>query len=305
MGSNKIKTWTRAFRPHTLPLAFAALLLGNAAALAFGKFDFWIGALSVITALLLQILSNLANDYGDSLHGADTEKRIGPERAVQSGAVSPKAMKRMVFIFIGITVLSGTGLLLMSVKNTGWGIFFIMFGVGLLAIWAAYSYTASKNPYGYRGLGDLFVFVFFGLVAVLGVFYLQTGTLNVKAIWPAAAIGFWSSGVLNLNNVRDLEGDKSAGKRTLPVLLGFNKARAYHLFLITSGAICFLVFVNFLTLKPWQWVFALPILGALFHLKHFYQAEDTMAFYPLLKQLSILSLLVVASLALLVVLNNL
>ena len=293
--NNRIKYWIQACRPHTLPLAFSGIILGNFFAYFKDSIDWIIFTFSILTAILLQILSNLANDYGDSKHGSDNEKRLGPERAVQSGAISSRSMFRVSILIASMAFISGLLLLFFSQHMIGWKGVLILIGFGLMAIWAAYSYTASLNPYGYKGFGDLFVFVFFGIVAVCGSFYLQMGYLN-KSIWLAAFVmGFFSTAVLNLNNIRDIENDKASGKITFAVRLGLQYARHYHAFLINAGILISLYFLHFIYFKIWHWAFALPLLLIFSNLVKVYQTDDSRDYYPMLKQLSLSILLFVLS----------
>jgi len=183
----------------------------------------------------LQILSNLANDYGDYIKGTDTPNRIGPKRMVQSGEISPKKMIVAIALTAILTLATGSALIFSSFRgDNGIGIlaFFIL---GFAAIVAAIKYTIGKRPYGYIGFGDLFVFLFFGLVGVMGTYYLQTHLLEWSVLLPAAAIGFFSVGVLNINNMRDCENDKGSGKITLVVFMGHRIARIYYLVLIVCA----------------------------------------------------------------------
>jgi len=179
------------------------------------------------TTILLQVLSNLANDYGDSAKGTDNDDRLGPTRAIQSGAISSKQMMIAIIICAILSLGSGVSLLLYSLE-INWA-FVGMLTVGLLGIAAAIKYTMGKSAYGYRGLGDLFVFLFFGIVGVLGTIYLQTQSFNSFDMIPAAGVGFLSAGVLNLNNLRDHKNDAASNKNTLVVLIGFNAGKIYHL----------------------------------------------------------------------------
>ncbi|MGB0431936.1 MAG: 1,4-dihydroxy-2-naphthoate octaprenyltransferase, partial [Bacteroidia bacterium] len=198
------KNWIDAARPRTLPLALAGLALGNLLAFENNKFSILICVLSILTATFLQILSNFANDYGDFVNGADNDARIGPARAVQSGAISTKTMKTAIITTALLSLITGILLLWVSSKNVNLVWLLIMLASGLLAIAAAYKYTASKNPYGYKGYGDIAVFIFFGLLAVMGIYFLQTNSLNLTMLLPASAFGLLSTGVLNLNNMRDI-----------------------------------------------------------------------------------------------------
>lgn len=230
------KAWVSAFRLRTLPLAVASISMGSIAAAVDGIHHWNITLLALLTAFLLQILSNLANDYGDFKNGADNDDRKGPQRAVASGAISEKAMLLAIILFVIFSLASGISLLVIGIPDLFEnikGLFFFL--VGISAIVAAIKYTAGKNPYGYSGLGDLSVFVFFGIVAVMGTYYLQTNTFNWTVLLPASAFGLLSTGVLNVNNIRDIENDAETGKITIPVKLGPKKARGYHLLLILTA----------------------------------------------------------------------
>lgn len=245
---SKAKAWIHAFRLRTLPLALSNIFLGSLLAASRGAFDTKIFVLATLTTLFLQILSNLANDLGDSISGADNAERVGPERAVQSGIISKEEMKRMVLIFVILSLFSGVYLIREALTMISVQEGLIMLGVGLLAIAAAINYTVGKNPYGYNGFGDVFVFLFFGLVGVCGTYFLHTGSLDWTIFLPAASVGFLSVGVLNLNNMRDIENDSNTGKRTLVVKIGSQKAHIYHQLIISMAMISAVVY----TLLHWE-----------------------------------------------------
>ena len=294
MATN-VKLWIHAFRLHTLPLAASGILLGNIIALGYHEFHWGTFLLSMLTAILLQILSNLANDYGDTKHGVDNPDRVGPDRIMQSGKVSTASMKRMLGIFIGLCLICGIILLIISVPVIGWKAFIVLLLTGFAAIWASYSYTAAENPYGYKGWGDLFVFVFFGLVCVFGAFYLQTGTFNPWVLFAASGIGFYSAAVLNINNLRDIETDIKTGKNSIPVLLGKRGGRMYHLVLIVLGSISFLIFGWFFFVHPLQFIFLTPILAVLVNSLEVFQDISPEQMTTNLKKMSVFTLLLVIS----------
>jgi 1,4-dihydroxy-2-naphthoate polyprenyltransferase len=236
-----ISTWVQAARPRTLPLALAATGMGNLLVFKTQSFQYTICILSILTTLFLQILSNFANDYGDSIHGADNGDRKGPSRAVQSGKISLTGMKSAIYLFIMLSLVSGISLLFISFR-TNWGAFFPVLIVGLLAIAAAYFYTNGTKPYGYMALGDVSVFLFFGLVAVLATQYLHSLTMPAFFLLPACSLGFWSAAVLNVNNMRDMDSDRNAGKHTIPLQLGFYKAKLYQSFLVAGGVLLLAAF---------------------------------------------------------------
>ncbi|ANQ48368.1 1,4-dihydroxy-2-naphthoate polyprenyltransferase [Flammeovirga sp. MY04] len=252
-----MKAWIQAFRLRTLPLAISSILLANLMAYKVlqGFFSFEIFWLTILTTVLLQILSNLANDYGDAVNGADHEGRKGPQRAVQSGEISKESMKRAIYIFSILSFVSGIGLLYKSISTLEEFLYFI--GLGVLAIIAAITYTAGKKPYGYAGLGDLSVLIFFGWVGVLGSYYLQVGELDVTLLFPATACGLLAVAVLNVNNIRDIESDIEAGKKSIPVRLGRKWAVMYHWLLLFSAIICGLCYVYFNYESPLQWLFVI------------------------------------------------
>lgn len=232
--------WIKAFRLRTLPLAFAGWLVGISIAAGVAEVHFAIAGLTLITAFLLQILSNLANDFGDASSGVDAN-RIGEQRMVNAGIISAKAMKRAMIYVSFLALVSGIFLLRLAFPNDlNTSLIFLI--IGLIGIGAAIKYTVGKNPYGYAGFGDIFVFIFFGLVLVFGTFYLQTASLDFTILLPAASLGFFSVGVLNVNNIRDIESDKQAGKYSIPVRVGRDKAIRYHIILLFLGVTTALIY---------------------------------------------------------------
>jgi 1,4-dihydroxy-2-naphthoate octaprenyltransferase len=259
---SKTKAWIHAFRLRTLPLALSNIFLGSFLAASNGEFSLKIFLLATLTTLFLQVLSNLANDLGDSISGADNENRIGPERAVQSGLITKKEMTGMVIVFVLLSLVSGLWLLWEALQLLNYTQAFIMLGVGLLAIGAAINYTVGKNPYGYSGFGDLFVFLFFGLTGVIGTYFLHTGDVNWTIFLPATSVGLLSVGVLNLNNMRDIENDSKTGKRTLVVKVGTESAKKYHLFLIGFAMLsaCVYIFIYWNSFYQLLFVISFPLL---------------------------------------------
>ena len=243
-----MKKWISAFRLRTLPLALASIGMGTFLAAANGAFDWSIFLLCASTTIFLQVLSNLANDYGDSIHGADSVDRVGPSRAVQSGVISKSEMKKAIILFGVLSLFTGVLLI-----YTAFGLslnFWIFLGFGLLAIVAAITYTAGYKPYGYAGLGDLSVLIFFGFMAVLGSAFLYEKVVYWEYLLPAMSVGLFSVGVLNVNNIRDIESDAAAGKKSIPVRIGRENAVKYHWMLLILGVLSsvsyvFLTQVNF------------------------------------------------------------
>lgn len=287
--------WISAFRLRTLPLALASIGMGTALAVADGAVRWSVVALCALTTVLLQVLSNLANDYGDAVNGADSDLRQGPARAVQSGAITAAAMRRGIIICGLLALLSGMVLLWVAFGANNLPVALGFLALGLLCIWAAYRYTAGANPYGYAGWGDVSVFAFFGLVGVLGTYYLQAQSFRPALLLPAAALGLLSAGVLNVNNIRDLESDAATGKRTIPVRLGPQRARRYHAVLLLSAAACAVVFSLFErpAARPLTWLFllVLPLLAR--NIRGVLYARTPAEADPFLKQLALTTLVFV------------
>lgn len=253
-----IKVWLRAFRLRTLPLALSCIGMGSFLAARAGVFRWSIFLLCILTTIFLQILSNLSNDYGDSIHGADSDDRKGPRRAVQSGAILAGAMRTAMVIFAVLSFASGM-LLLFIAFGVEWKAILFFVALGLLSIVAAIAYTVGRKPYGYAGLGDISVFVFFGLVGVLGSFYLFAKSLSWLEVLPATTCGLFSVAVLNINNIRDISSDKKAGKQSLPVRIGRERAVKYHWFLLIGGIATAVLYVLFTSDSPWQWLFLFTV----------------------------------------------
>ena len=256
-----IKSWISAFRLRTLPLALASIGMGSFLAASVHRFNIAIFLLCATTTICLQILSNLANDYGDSVNGADHELRQGPSRTVQAGHISLEAMKRGIVIFVLLSLTSGIYLLYVAL---GWNLktFLFFLATGLAAILAAMAYTIGKKPYGYIGLGDFSVLLFFGIVGVIGSFYLYTGLIDWQYIFPALSCGLFSMAVLNVNNIRDIASDKLAGKMSIPVRVGRKKAVIYHWILLGTGMLAALVFtfLNFNSYFQLLFLVTVPLL---------------------------------------------
>ena len=252
-----MKHWISAMRLRTLPLAFASIGMGAFLAASHGGLRWPVFLLCLLTTLSLQILSNLANDYGDTVHGADNDQRSGPSRAVQTGAITRPQMKKAISIAVIVTLILGISLLL--VAGVSAKVFGAFIGLGLLAVVAAILYTNGVRPYGYRGLGDISVFLFFGLLGVLGTFYLQLGYVTWDLILPGAACGLFTVAVLNVNNIRDIDSDLLAGKYSIPARLGRSKATIYHLALLIIGLACALLYSYLHYTGPTQLLYLLMV----------------------------------------------
>ena len=229
-----MKNWIKAFRLRTLPLAFSCIITGSFIHY-HEKFSWLIFSLALSTTLFLQVLSNLANDYGDFVKGTDNVERVGPERSLQSGAITKKAMFRAIIICSFLSLISGITLLGFSFNWEFSSSFIVLLILGLLGIFAAIKYTVGKFALAYHALGDMFVFLFFGLVGVMGSSYLQTNEFHSTDIHLGITIGLLSTAVLNMNNMRDHVNDAAQNKNTLVVKLGFEKAKRYHSFLIITA----------------------------------------------------------------------
>lgn len=253
-----IKHWLGAIRLRTLPLALSSIAMGGFLAGKAGVFRWDIFFWCVLTTIFLQVLSNLANDYGDFIHGADHQGRKGPQRAVQSGAIRPGTMRIAIAIFIGLSLISGF-ILLFTAFGFNWQAIAFFLMLGLLSIAAAITYTAGRKPYGYIGLGDLSVLVFFGLVGVLGSYYLFTHSVSVAELFPALATGLLAVAVLNVNNIRDIESDRQAGKFSIPVRIGYARAITYHWMILSAAVVFAVVYTAIRFQSLWQFLFLLAV----------------------------------------------
>ena len=235
---SKVRAYITSFRLRTLPLSLSGVLLGSLLAASDGYFKTTTFVWAMLTTVALQILSNLANEVGDLTKGTDNEHRLGPIRSAQSGALSMREMVQAMIVFGVIAIITGSLLIYEAFRDLLNWKSIALFIAGGASIVAAVKYTVGKSAYGYRGLGDLFVFIFFGVVSVMGSYFAMSGVLPWICVLPAAAIGFLSSGVLNMNNIRDIENDSVCGKRTIPVILGIQGAKIYHFVITLLAVIC-------------------------------------------------------------------
>ena len=264
MTSSSLSRWILAARLRTLPLACSSVLLGSGLAAHDGYFRLPLFLLCLLTAILLQLLSNLANDDGDAVSGADNAERVGPARAVASGLITRRQMLVAMAVTALAAVTSGLALLWNSFA-TDWPALLTFIGFGALALLAAITYTVGRRPYGYRGLGDLSVFLFFGLLGVMGSYYLFSHQLSWSLLLPAASCGLLATAVLNINNIRDRVSDAASGKFTLAVRLGASRARNYHWLLVGGAGVLIVLFILLHSPSPWPWLFLpgyLPLLRA-------------------------------------------
>lgn len=262
----KLLTFLKAARLRTLPLSVSGIIMGSALAYRNGYFQTDIFLLALLTTICFQVLSNFANDYGDGVKGTDNNERLGPERALQSGKVTRKEMKTVVIVTTIISLLSALALILTAFEKEQIYYVLLFFTLGLLSIVAAIKYTVGSSAYGYRGLGDLFVFLFFGWLSVLGSYFLYHQELSWKLFLPATAVGFLSVAVLNLNNMRDHDNDKKVGKNTLVVKMGVDLAKYYHYYLVVVSMLLMLFYAVSTLQMRWQLLFVLAFIPLSSHL---------------------------------------
>ncbi|MFT5194234.1 MAG: 1,4-dihydroxy-2-naphthoate octaprenyltransferase [Cellvibrionaceae bacterium] len=255
----KKEAWIIAARPRTLPLALASIALGGFLAGGNGKFNLAVVLLSGLCMTFMQILSNFANDYGDTKHGADSDQRDGPKRMTQLGLISQGEMLRAIIGNALLAAVAGLAALFVAFGAQQALLIVLFCAIGGAGIWAAIAYTATDRPYGYIGLGDLFVLLFFGAVPTLGTYFLQAKTFDSLLLFPALAGGLLAVAVLNVNNMRDISSDQAAGKHSIPVRLGLDKARVYHYSLL-AVAFVFAIAVTVIDYRSaWQWLFLLAL----------------------------------------------
>lgn len=278
----RTQAWLESLRPKTLPLAFAAIVVGTALAWWQGHFDLRVAILALVTAGLLQILSNLANDYGDAVKGSDKPDRIGPLRGMQKGAISLSQMKRALIVTVALSCLSGLTLVLVAYQTVADLIGFL--ALGGLSIVAAITYTIGRRPYGYLGLGDISVLLFFGWLSVMGSGYLQAHTLIPAMFLPATACGLLATAVLNVNNLRDIDSDRANGKNTLVVRLGPLNARRYHACLLLGALLCLGLFNLLYLHSPWGWLFILAAPLLVRQARYVLRERDPAAMPPMLER---------------------
>jgi 1,4-dihydroxy-2-naphthoate octaprenyltransferase len=282
-----MKHWIEAARVRTLPLSVSGIIVGSFYAMSQGMFNWNIVTFALLTTLGLQILSNFANDYGDGVKGTDNKDRVGPMRAIQSGMITPNAMKKAIGLTAVITFTFAVLLIYFAFKESYllYSLFFLM--LGIVAIASAIRYTVGKGAYGYRGFGDLFVFIFFGMVSTFGVYFMFSKSIDWLLLLPATAIGFLSVGVLNLNNMRDEESDRKAGKNTIVVKMGGENAKKYHFFLVISAMVLVLLFAFLTNFHFDQYIFVVAYFPLISHLITVYKNKNPKLLDPELKKLAI------------------
>lgn len=287
-----IKAWLHAARLRTLPLSLSGIIVGSGLAAVLDAFDGQIFAFALLTTIGFQVLSNFANDLGDSQKGTDNAQRVGPARAIQSGQLSAAQMKIGMWVVGVFSLLSAFYLIKLSVPNLSTNAIYFYIVLALACIAAAITYTVGKNAYGYRGLGDIMVFIFFGLVSVIGVFMLYGEAFEWIVLFPAISMGLWSTAVLNLNNLRDIHNDAQMNKRTMVVKLGFQKAKFYHVFLVSFGLATWFFTVYLLAvsaLNYYLFIALLPSIGFALHLRKVVQNTVPASLDPELKKVALLT----------------
>ncbi|MEJ6589590.1 MAG: 1,4-dihydroxy-2-naphthoate octaprenyltransferase [Crocinitomicaceae bacterium] len=288
----KIKVWIGAMRLRTLPLSLSGIIIGSGLA---GWLDCWDSTIfmsALLTTVLFQVLSNLANDLGDSQKGTDNENRIGPMRAVQSGVISIKEMKIGVLITSLLAIMSAVLLIYFSLPNLSNRLIVFYGFLAIACILAAILYTVGKSAYGYAGLGDIMVFVFFGFVSVLGVFSLYGLDFEWLTLLPALSMGSWSAAVLNLNNMRDVENDKASGKNTIAVKLGAKRATYYHASLVLLGMFSWSILIGtffYLTMNPFIYIALIPSFLFFPHLRTVFSSGNPKSLDPELKKVALIA----------------
>lgn len=281
-----IKAWIQAARLRTLPLSLSGIIVGSFAAYANGFWDVKIFILAMLTTLFLQVLSNFANDLGDSYKGADNEGRIGPQRAIQSGQISQISMTVAVILTSLCALGTAVPLIIVGTNEMSQGVLWTYVFLAFACILAAITYTVGKKAYGYSGLGDVMVFIFFGLVSVLGVYTLYSKSFDLSIIGLAFTIGLLSVAVLNLNNMRDHENDAKVGKNTLVVKMGFSKAKRYHTILILAA---FVGLVSTLLINQWwvSFIAVIPFILLFMHLNKVWKTTEPKELDPELKKVAL------------------
>ena len=282
-----VKSWLSAARLRTLPLSLSGIVLGSFLAYSNGSFNVSILILAILTTIGFQVISNFANDYGDGVKGTDNKDRVGPMRALQSGEISPKQMLNGIIITGVITLIIALILIYVSFgkENIFYSVLFFLLGLGSIA--AAVKYTMGKNAYGYSGFGDVFVFLFFGLLSVCGTYFLYMHSIDYTIFFPAVSVGLLSAGVLNLNNMRDRESDARSGKNTLVVKIGAEFAKYYHYYLLIAAFLFALLYVIIHFQSAWQFIFILAFIPVFRHLYVVYTNEDAKKLDPELKKLAL------------------
>lgn len=301
-----MKKWIKAARLRTLPLSISGILVGSAA--AYQEYHsqqnyYAILILCLLATLFFQVLSNYANDYGDAVKGTDNENRVGPKRAIQSGEITKSQMKNAIVITSVLSLITSVAVIYASFGNQNFlaAIIYLFLAIGCVG--AAIKYTVGNSAYGYKGLGDVFVFVFFGLVSTLGSYYLFGHSLDWQIVFPAMAIGLLSVAVLNMNNMRDVENDTIMNKNTLVVKMGFQKAKQYHFWLILFAAIFFNTYAMNVFTQWYQYIYIIGFIPLLKNIGVVSKTTNPRLLDPELKRLSLSTFLISLLLSIALILN--
>lgn len=281
-----IKNFIKAARLRTLPLSISGIILGGFLAMSDGLFNGVIFSLALITTIGFQVISNFANDYGDGVKGTDAI-RIGEERMVSSGKISPKQMKKAIMISVILTIIFALFLIYESFGLSNFGYSVLFFILGIVSVVAAIKYTVGNLAYGYSGFGDVFVFLFFGLLSVLGSYFLFTKEIYFLLALPAISIGLLSTAVLNLNNMRDYQNDKKSKKNTIVVKIGLKAAKRYHYSILLLSFISAVSYVVLTFTKTVQFIFLLAYIPLVIHALFVYNNKEELRLDAELKKVAL------------------
>ena len=284
-SNKKLLSWINTARIETIPLSISGIIIGSFYSFYLNKFDIIIFLLAILTAISYQVLSNFANDYGDGILGTD-DNRIGPKRSIASGQISISELKKGIIISVFISISLSYFLIKYSF-GTNYYLILVFLLLSILSVTAAIKYTIGKTPYGYKGFGDIFVFIFFGLISVMGSSFLFIQDLDFKILFPAISLGLLCVGVLNLNNIRDIENDSKMNKRTLATRLGFKYSKFYHYLLISISIISTIIWSLDFPFSYGHLLIFISLVPLLAHIYNVYIASNSLAFKPLLKQLAL------------------
>jgi 1,4-dihydroxy-2-naphthoate octaprenyltransferase len=282
----KLQAWIKAARLRTLPLSLSGIIAGSFAAFEQGYWDTTIFTLAMLTTLFLQVLSNFANDLGDSYKGADNENRVGPERAIQSGAISQKAMTGGVILFSVLALATAIPLIIIGTREMPSSVLWTYVLLAIACVVAAITYTVGKKAYGYHGLGDLMVLLFFGFVSVVGVYTLYSKQIDISIFGLAICFGLLSVAVLNLNNMRDHVNDEAVNKKTLVVAIGFRFAKIYHVLLVIISFVAYIYFIVYHS-HLIGLIAVLPFIYLFIHLIKVWRTNDPRTLDPELKKVAL------------------
>ena len=284
-SNKKLLSWINTARIETIPLSISGIIIGSFYSFYLNKFDIIIFLLAILTAISYQVLSNFANDYGDGILGTD-DNRIGPKRSIASGQISVSELKKGIIISVFISISLSYFLIKYSF-GTNYYLILVFLLLSILSVTAAIKYTIGKTPYGYKGFGDIFVFIFFGLISVMGSSFLFIQYLEFKILFLAISLGLLCVGVLNLNNIRDIENDSKMNKRTLATRLGFKYSKFYHYLLISISIISTIIWSLDFPFSYGHLLIFISLVPLLAHIYNVYIASNSLAFKPLLKQLAL------------------